>query len=137
MYVMYYAFLAPFVALPLYAVETLNLILAQYFIKYLSCLKENSIRKLKCLCGQNLRKSSRQIKPKVTLTPCSAAEHANMVDICTSSEHVSDCFDRYLHNSIGPTFSYLELTITTNATSISHHISSDVKYRPKLSQLLA
>ena len=132
MYGVYYALLAPFVALLLLCSGDVELNPGPILIKCLSCLKENSIRKLKCSCGQNLRKSSRQITPKVAPTMCSAVKHANMANIRTSSEHVSGCFDRTcdvivpystLQSSIGPTFSTVESTVVTNATTTTTDIS--------------
>ena len=44
-------------------------------------------------------------------------KHADTANICTPSEHVSDCFDYTLQNSIGPTFSTVESTVTTTTTT--------------------
>jgi len=63
MYIMHYFLCIPNIILLHLCSGDVELNPCPTFIKCTSCLKVNSIRKLKCSCGQNLHKSSRQLTP--------------------------------------------------------------------------
>jgi len=79
-YIMYCFLYSPYITLPHLCSGDVELNPGPTFIKCTSCLKVNFIRKLKCSCGQNLRKSSRQLTPKVSIT---AMKHAGTANVCT------------------------------------------------------
>jgi len=87
-------------------------------------LKVNSIRKLKCSCGQNLRKSSRPLTPKVSITLCNiAVRYTGTVNVCTPNKCISDVS---LQNSIDPTLSPVQPTVTTTTINTPQFSISQV-----------